>query len=53
MIDISCQIYIQKITWQTHINLVDPQIRQKKLRQTCRESPTVVLSHHVKIGENY
>ena len=35
--------------WHTYyINLVEVIIRLQKLRQTCRESHTVALSHHVK-----
>ena len=33
------------------INLVDAIIRHRKLLLTCRELPTVALSHHVKIRE--
>ena len=34
-----------------HINLVEAIIRQRKFLLTCRELPTVALSHIVKIRE--
>ena len=54
MTDISCEfIYKNYMTYTYYINLVEAIIRHQKFLLTCRELPTVALSHHVKIRENY
>ena len=47
------QILLTKndVTYTCCINLAEAIIRHRKLLLTCRELPTVVLSHHVKIRE--
>ena len=47
MIDISCKNLLPKEC--RDINLVEAIIKQQILRQTCRDSTTVALSHHAKI----
>ena len=44
------QISFQKnvLAYTYYIRLVETIIKDEKLRQTYRESPTVALSHHVK-----
>ena len=51
MIEISCKFYLQKNDVTYCINIVEVIIRHQKLLQTCRELPTVALSHHMKIRE--
>ena len=55
MIDISWKFYLQNndVTYTYCIRIVEAIIRHQKLLQTCRELPTVALSYHVKIRENY
>ena len=51
MIDISCKNLLPKECRDICILhlLAEAITRHQKLRQTCRESPTVALSYHLKI----
>ena len=54
VIDVSCKfIYKNYMTYTYYINLVEAIIRHQKFLLTCRELPTIALSYHVKIRENY
>ena len=54
MIDIVVNFtYENYMTYSYYINLVEAIIGHKKFLLTCREFPTVALSCHVKIRENY
>ena len=55
MFEVSCKFYLQNngVTHTYSYNLVEDIIRHQKLLLICRELPTVALSYHGKIRENY
>ena len=51
----SGRLLLKIITWHItcYMNLVEALIRHQKFHLACRESPTIALSHHVRIKENH
>ena len=51
----SGQLLLKIITWHItcYMNLVEAMIWHQQFHLACRESPTIALSHHVKIKENH
>ena len=51
----SGRLLLKIITWHItcYMNLVEALIRHQKFHLACRESPTIALSHDVKIKENH
>ena len=54
-VDISCKFYLQKndVAYTYSINLVGAIVKHQKFLLSCKKSPTVAYSYHIKIRENY